>query len=80
MSDKTAHMLQKTLSILGKLQSMKGEDFTEGRKEYLQLVDQFYAENEQHMAPQQYRAAQVDVEYFLRLIILAEGIRREGME
>ena len=40
-------------------------------EEYHQLVDRFHQENEDLMAPQQYEAAQVDVEYFLRLIELA---------
>ncbi len=77
MPDKTAHMLQKTLGVLGKLQSMKGEDFTEGMKEYLQLVDEFYQENEHLMARQQYKAAQTDPEYFLRLLVLAEAIHKD---
>ncbi len=77
MPEKTAHMLQKTLGILAKVQSLKGEDFTEGREEYLQLVEQFYQENEHLMARQQYEAAQVDPEYFLRLIMLADAIHKD---
>ena len=40
--------------------------------EYLQLVDRFYEENKNLMAPQQYEAAKSDFEYFIRLIKLAE--------
>ncbi len=77
MPDKTAHMLQKTLGILSKLQSYRGEDFTTGMQEYLQLVDQFYRENEHLVARQQYEVAQTDPEYFLRLLVLAEEIHKE---
>lgn len=40
-------------------------------QEYAVLVDRFYEANEHLMAPQQYRAAKVDSEYFLRLLDLA---------
>jgi len=76
----TAQMTQEVLSLLSKLQSSDPEEVKTGMEEYHQLVDRFYQENKDRMAPQQCGAAQVDVEYFLRLIILAEGIRREGME
>jgi len=38
---------------------------------YIQLLDRFYAENEGLVAPQQYEAAKVDIEYFMQLIDLA---------
>jgi hypothetical protein len=36
-----------------------------------QLLDRFYAENEDMMIPSQYRAAKWDLEYFMRLVDLA---------
>jgi hypothetical protein len=39
--------------------------------EYSALVDCFYQANEHLMAPQQYRTAKVDFEYFLQLLELA---------
>ena len=44
---------------------------------YEDLVDRFYQENEEMMAPQQYEAAKKDVEYFLRLLALAMAYYRE---
>ena len=40
-------------------------------QEYAALVDRFSLENEHLMSPQQYEAAKVDFEYFLRLLELA---------
>ncbi len=71
MSDKTAQTMQEVLSLLSKLQSSDPEEVKAAMKEYLRLVDRFYQENRDRMAPQQYKAAQVDAEYFLRLVELA---------
>ena len=71
MAAGTAQMTQEVLSLLSKLQSSDPEEVKTGIEEYHQLVDRFHQENEDFMAPQQYEAAQVDVEYFLRLIELA---------
>lgn len=40
-------------------------------RRYLKLVDRFYKENAEMIAPRQYEAAMRDVEYFLRLVYLA---------
>ena len=71
MSAGTAQMIQEVLSLLSKLQSSDPEEVKAAMREYLRLVDRFYQENRDRMAPQQYTAAQVDVEYFLRLVELA---------
>ena len=47
---------------------------------YEDLVDRFYQENEDMMAPQQYEAAKKDVEYFMRLVDLAMAFYRDGVE
>lgn len=42
-----------------------------------QLVDQFYRENADMMAPEQYKAARNDLEYFARLVNLAVAYYQE---
>jgi len=41
-------------------------------------MDRFYEENKHLMAPQQYEAAKIDFEYFMRLIDLAVEYCKEG--
>jgi predicted nucleotidyltransferase len=59
------------LSIREKLDSSNPADVQNAMKEYAALVDRFYQDNEYLMAPQQYKAAKKDFEYFLRLLDLA---------
>ena len=47
------------------------ESIKAAEKELHQLVDRFYRENEDMIAPQQYEAAKRDFEYFMRLVELA---------
>ena len=44
---------------------------------YIDLVDRFYRENEQMMAPHQCEGAKVDFEYFMVLVELAIAYHRE---
>lgn len=41
------------------------------QKRYHKILNEFYADNEEMLAPQQYKIAKQDCEYFLRLITLA---------
>jgi len=77
MSPKTT-LKQEALSIYTKLQSPDAEEVKRAMREYLQLVDRFYSENENLMAPRQYEAAKQDFEYFMRLVELAEEYHKEG--
>ncbi len=72
-----------------KLKALSIEPYLEGRDEkgiekakvtYYDLIDRFYQENEEMMAPQQYEAAKKDFEYFMRLIDLALAYFADGME
>jgi len=71
MSPKTT-LKQEAISIYQRLQSPDADEVKIAMGEYLQLVDRFYEENKNLMAPQQYEAAKSDFEYFIRLIKLAE--------
>jgi hypothetical protein len=44
---------------------------------FQQLVDRFYKENEEMMAPRQYEIAKGDFEYFMRLLVLAMAYYQE---
>lgn len=46
-------------------------------KQYHQIVEQFYRENEHLISPAQYKAALEDIEYFARLVILAEHYHKD---
>jgi hypothetical protein len=56
--------------ILGRLNGADPGDVQAAMKEYTALVDRFYQVSE-YLAPQQYRAAKQDFEYFMRLLELA---------
>jgi hypothetical protein len=58
------------LSIREKLDSSNPADIQNAMKEYAALVDRFY-QVEENLAPHQYKAAQKDFEYFMRLLDLA---------
>jgi hypothetical protein len=47
---------------------------------YRELLDGFYEEYQDMMAPQQYEAAKKDFEYFMRLVDLAMALCRDGVE
>ncbi|GAI53779.1 unnamed protein product [marine sediment metagenome] len=51
--------------------SSDAEEVKAAMKEYERLVDWFYRENGDLMAPQQHEAAKKDVEYFMFLVELA---------
>jgi len=70
------NICHKTSSNFDRLKALRIEPYLEGHDEksketYWDLVDRFYRENEEMMAPQQYRAAKDDPDYFLVLIQLA---------
>lgn len=77
MEDDQAHQnnLQEiklsALSIMERLKSSDTGDIEDAMKEYAALVDRFYEANDHLMAPQQYRTAKEDFEYFMRLLDLA---------
>ena len=54
-----------------RLMNCDAEEVKAAMEEYEQLVDWFYRENENLMAPQQYEAAKKDLEYFILLVELA---------
>lgn len=65
------------LGILARLHSNDTVDVQSAMQEYVALVDRFYQENEELMAPEQGKAAKQDYEYFLRLLDLAIAYYRE---
>ena len=78
MSNKTAKMKQEAQGLYTQLQSSDAEEVKGAMGEYLQLVDRFYRENENLMAPQQYATAKENFEYFVQLLELAEEYHKEG--
>ncbi len=60
------------MSILNRMKSSDENEATEVLKQYNQIVEQFYHENEHLMSPSQYRAALRDVKYFAVLVELAD--------
>ncbi|MCE5265596.1 MAG: hypothetical protein LLG97_18975 [Deltaproteobacteria bacterium] len=59
------------LSILERIKSGNADEAKNAMQDYSDPVDRFYYADEHLVAPQQYRAAKVDFEYFLRLLELA---------
>jgi hypothetical protein len=59
-------------SIVHDLKSTDAETAVSAMTRYRQLVDRFYHENGHMMSMQQHRAAVADMEYFMRLVELAE--------
>ena len=78
MSNKTTQIKQEAISIYHKLQSSDAEEVKEAMGEYLQLVDQFYGENNDYLTTEQYEAAKTDFEYFMWLIGFATEFDKEG--
>ena len=62
-------------NIQERLNSTDAQVVKDAMEDYLKLVDIFYGENEDLMAPQQYEAAKRDFEYFMRLVELAYHLR-----
>ena len=58
-------------SIQKELQGSDAEKVKAAQEAYQELLDGFYEEYQDKMAPQQYRASKDDPEYFLVLIQLA---------
>ena len=71
---------KETIDVQTKLMSSDVEEVKAAMKEYDQLVDWFYQENEGLIAPQQYEAAKKDFEYFMRLIDLALAYFADGVK
>ena len=69
--NKILQIKKETLDIQSKLISSGVEEVKAAMKEYEQLVDRFYSENGDLMAPQQYEATKKDLEYFMFLVELA---------
>ena len=76
--DKVMQIKQEVLAIQSKLMSSEVKEVKAAMKKYEQLVDWYYRENGDLMAPQQYETAKKDFEYFMRLIDLAEECHKEG--
>lgn len=57
--------------IISRITDASGRVWVDENKAYRDLVDQFYVLNVDLMAPEQYEAAKVDAEYFMRLVVLA---------
>lgn len=77
--DKVIQIKQEALAIQTKLASSNAEEITAAMKEYVQLVDWFYLENSDFMAPQQYNAAKKDLEYFMFLVELAVAYHKQEL-
>lgn len=76
MVDNQSHVIRlreiqrATFMILSRLKDAGAEETQAALQEYVALVDRF-REISEHVAPQQYKAAKDDAEYFLRLLDLA---------
>ena len=60
-----------------RLMNCDAEEVKAAMEEYEQLVDWFYRENGDLMAPQQYHAARKDLEYFMFLVELAVAYHKQ---
>jgi hypothetical protein len=69
--DSPQEMKLSALSILERIKSTDNAYDQSAMDEYASLVRRFYRDNQNLMAPQQYRAARQDFEYFMRLLDLA---------
>ncbi len=64
--------IQKTAEqMISLMMDAGGRVWVDDNKAYRDLVDQFHVLNVDLMAPEQYEAAKVDAEYFMRLVVLA---------
>jgi len=64
---------QEALDIRDRLMGSDIGVITEAEKDLERLLEQFYTENKDVMAPQQYEAARKDFGYFLTLVEMAVG-------
>jgi hypothetical protein len=62
-------------NILHDLKSTDAKTVDSAMTRYRQLVDRFYQKHEDMMSAQQHKAAVRDIEYFMRLVELAEEYR-----
>ena len=74
---------QSAIFLKPSLESDDHEEIEAAKQGYKDLLDSFYAEVSEYMPLSQYRAAERDFEYFLRLIDLAlayfiAGVEAEG--
>ena len=78
---KTLNWIKQSAIVLKtSLRSEDPEEFGAARYAYKDLVDRFYSETSDYMPLSQYKAAERDFEYFLRLIDLALAYFADGME
>ena len=81
---KALHWIRQSATFLKtSLESDDYEELEEAKRGYKDLLDSFYAEVSDYMPLSQYKAAERDFEYFLRLIDLAlayfiAGVEAEG--
>ena len=71
---------QSAIVLKPSLESDDHEEIEEARQGYKDLLDSFYAEVSDYMPLSQYKAAERDFEYFLRMIDLALAYFTDGME
>ena len=73
-------LLVTILCIQKELTGSDAEKVKVAQEAYQELLDGFYEEYQEMMAPQQYEAAKKDFEYFMRLVDLALAYYRDGVE
>jgi hypothetical protein len=71
---------QSAIVLKPSLRSEVPEEFEAARHAHKDLVDRFYSETSDYVPLSQYKAAERDFEYFLRLIDLALAYFADGME
>ena len=71
---------QSAIFLQQSLRSDNPEEFEAARHGHKDLVDRFFLETSDYMSLSQYRAAERDFEYFLRLIDPALSYFADGME
>jgi hypothetical protein len=78
---KALHLIRQSAIVLNpSLRSEDPEEFGMARYAHKDLVDRFYSETSDYMPLSQYKAAERDFEYFLRLIDLALAYFADEME
>ena len=78
---KTLNWIRQSAIVLKpSLKSEDPEEFGAARYAHKDLVDRFYSETSDYVPLLQYKAAERDFEYFLRLIDLALAYFADGME
>jgi hypothetical protein len=71
---------QSAIVLKPSLRSEDPEEFGAARYAHKDLVDRFYSETSDYIPLSQYKAAERDFEYFLRLIDLVLAYVADGME